>query len=53
MNNWWRSDIHEGPDELGFSPADKPYLTQSVPFGGRFATNYQPPAPLQVQGNLK
>jgi hypothetical protein len=49
INYWWSGDINEGPDDIGFSLADNPYLPPSVAFGGRFAHDYQAPAQAQVQ----
>jgi hypothetical protein len=46
---WWSSDINEGPDDIGFSLADNPYLPSSVAFGGRFAHDYQARAQVPVQ----
>jgi hypothetical protein len=52
INYWWSGNINEGPDDLGFSLADNPYLPPSVAFGRRFAHNYQAPAPVQVQAQV-
>jgi hypothetical protein len=52
IDYWWSGNINEGPDDLGFSLADNPYLPPSVAFGGRFAHNYQAPAPVQVQAQV-
>jgi hypothetical protein len=48
INYWWSGDINEGPDDIGFSLADNPYLPPSVAFGGRFAHDYQDPDQVQV-----
>jgi hypothetical protein len=48
INYWWSGDINEGPDNIGFSLADNPYLPPSVAFGGRFTHDYQAPAQVQV-----
>ena len=42
INYWWSGDINEGPDEIGFSLSDNPYLPPSVQFGGIFAHDYIP-----------
>jgi hypothetical protein len=49
INYWWSGDINEGPDDIGFSLADNPYLPPSVAFGGRFTHDYQNPVQVQVQ----
>ncbi len=46
INYCWRGNINEGPDYIGFSLADNPYLPPSVAYGGRFAHDYQ--VPVQV-----
>ncbi len=48
INYWWSGDINEGPDDIGFSLADNPYLLPSVAFGVRLAHDYQAPAQVQV-----
>ncbi len=48
INYWWSGNTNEGPDDIGFSLADNPYLPPSVAFGGRFAHDYQAPAQVQV-----
>jgi hypothetical protein len=49
INYCWSGDINDGPDNLGFSLDNNPYLPLSVTFGGRFDHNYQAPAQLQEQ----
>ena len=49
INYWWRGDINEGPDDIGFGLADNPYLPSSIEFGGRFAHDYKAPAQVPVQ----
>ena len=39
INYWWSGDIYVGPDEIGFSLSENPYLPPSVQFGGKFRTN--------------
>jgi hypothetical protein len=52
INYWWSGDINEGPDDIGFSLAENPFLPPSVAFGGRFAHDYQAPAQVQVQAQV-
>jgi len=49
INYWWSGHINEGPDGIGFSLADNPYLPPSFAFGGRFAHDYQVPVQVQIQ----